>query len=372
MTDPAAHLAPDPAGAIRRPWPRLLLILAATVVALGLSVLAITPKLLPWRDNPLVYETTKVAPMIKQLTDPGGWDRVHWSDPEFNGIQTIRWRLLPPVFGRLLHLPPPVYLTLPWLGLLWLTALCIHYSMTQGATALQAGALGVLVGTSSATFSASCAVGYFDPFYLIALLVACFTPSRLLFLAACLLGPWVDEKFLLMLPACCILRWTWQPIRQWWAPAVAGIAPYCLFRLVAWALGDTSVTRQFDMQGAVFWDYAPALPAGWWYGFRVGWVLIALGLWQAGRLLDERQRWLLFAALAGAIGSVSFLAWDTTRSIAMLLPALVIGLSFAPFRRYVPWLAAINLLLPAAYVWCARPETVPLKSILVKLLASSG
>lgn len=346
-----------------QPGRHLVLVLGATLVAVVLSFLAITPKLVPWRDNGLVYETTKVEPMTAQLADPVGWEKQYRDNPEFNGIQTIRWRMLPPVLGHALGLDPHVYFTLPWAGVILLVGLAIHYALARGTTPAGALAIGVLAGTSSACFSATCAVGYFDPFYLIPLLVACYTPSTVLLAAACFVGPWVDEKFLFMLPACCAVRWTWRPDRRWFL-ATAAIAPYCLLRLAALIQGDSSLSRQVDMQGAVFWNYAPALPEGWWYGFRVGWVLFFAGLWQVWRTQPPVVRGWLLTSLVVAVGPVSFLAWDTTRSIAMLLPLLLLGSPAPVTSRWLPWLALANLLLPAAYVWCGQPVTVPLTSIL--------
>ena len=77
-----------------------------------------------------------------------------------------------------------------------------------------------------------------------------------------------------------------------------------------------------EMQAAMFPHYAPALPKGWWFGFRAGWVAVAVGGYAVFRLLDRRNRALFVAALLGAVGALSFLAWDTTRTIAMLLPLL--------------------------------------------------
>jgi hypothetical protein len=342
------------------------LVLGLAVVAIFLSMVRITPKLVPWRDHPLVYETTKVEPMLDQLKDPVGWERKYRGNWDFNGVQTIRWRLLPPALGQVLQLSPHAYLTLPWVALAGLVALAIHYALRFGATPLGAGAVGVLAGTSSAFFSSSCAVGYFDPLYLIALVIVCCSPSQLAVLAACLLGPWVDEKFLFMLPACCAARWAWQADRRWIWRVLAGIAPYCLVRLAALAQGDDSLRQQIAMQAAAFAGYAPALPAGWWYGFRAGWVPVIGGIWLVCRAPDRRVAAFFIAGLLAAIGAVSFLAWDTTRSIAMLLPFLVLGTQATWVTRLLPALAVLNLLLPAAYVWCGAPVTVPLSSILAR------
>jgi len=337
---------------------------SSIVVACALSLLAITPRVVFWRDYPGTYEAVKVPAVLAQLRDPGGWDRALWIDPSFNAIQTLRWRLLPPVVGQLLHLPPRAYLGLPWLGLVALVGACVHYLRDRLSVWVLLAA-GVLATTSSAFFCSSCFVGYFDPFYQLALVVFTFAPSPLLAAGACALGPWCDEKFLLMLPACACLRWVREPSWRSTVWPTLAILPYCAARLAALAAGDTSVSRQIAMQGAVFADYAPALPLGWWYGFRLGWVAVGVGVAAAWRALGWRAGSLMAASLLAAVAAVSFLAWDTTRSIAMALPFLVAG---ARERRLRPWLvglAALNLLLPAAYVWCGHPVTVPLTSFLL-------
>lgn len=335
-----------------------------TVSAVGLSVLSIAPKLFPWRDYPLVFETTKVEPMTAQLHDPGNWEEAWRDHPEFSGIQSIRWRLLPPVLGHALHLSPGLYFTLPWLALPWLIALVGHYALRLGATAAQAWGACLLTGTSSVFFSATCAKGYFDVGYLLLLLPVAFSPSRPVVLAACLAGPWIDEKFLFMLPSCLALRWAWEDFdRTWLVTAAAGIAPYCLIRLAALLVGqDDSFARQLTMQATMFPHYAPALPEGWWYGFRLGWVLIGGGLWWSSRQLSARLRVALWLSFLGSVAAISFLAWDTTRSIAMVFPFLLIGLKEPKIARFALALGLLNLLLPAAYVWCGEPVTVPLPS----------
>jgi hypothetical protein len=338
---------------------------SVVVAACALSLLAITPRVVFWRDYPGTYEAVKVPPMLAQLKDPGNWDRALWTDPSFNASQTLRWRLLPPVVGQLLHLPPRAYLGLPWVGLTLLVGACLHHLQGRGVGGWGLLAVGVLVGTSSAFFSSSCALGYFDPFYLLALVIFTFTPSPVLAAGMCALGPWVDEKFLLMLPACLSLRWVRQPSWKCAAWFAAAISPYCLVRLVSLACGESSVARQIAMQGAVFADYAPALPLGWWYGFRLGWVAVGIGLAAAWRALGWRAGSLMAASFLAAVGAVSFLAWDTTRSIAMALPFLVAGAGERRLRPWLAWLAALNLLLPAAYVWCGHPVTVPLTSFLL-------
>ena len=63
---------------------------------------------------------------------------------------------------------------------------------------------------------------------------------------------------------------------------------------------------------------------------------------------------------------MSILGWDTTRSIAMVLPFLV---ARAGESRLRPWLAGpslLNLLLPAACLVGAHPIAIPITSLLTR------
>ena len=343
---------------------RWLLIAVLTVAAMGVSVLAITPRVVFWKDYPdMVFETARLPSLVAQLADPIHWDQAYLNNPLF-GDNALRWRLLPPVVGHALHLPPKVYLGLPWLGLFFLVGASLHYLQRRGMAPLALLATGVLIGTSAVFFGSSTSIGYFDCLYLLGLVIFCFTPSPLVAVIACLLGPWCDEKFLLLLPACALLRWSWQPGWNWVAGAALGVALYCGARLTALAGGDSSLSLQLAMQGKVFSHYWRSLPLGWWHGFRAGWIVIGVGTWLAWRQLPRPIGLVFLAGLLAALGAISFLAWDTTRSIAMLFPLFLVGAAEPRLQRGLVWMAVLNVLLPAAYLCCADPVRVPLTSVL--------
>jgi hypothetical protein len=344
------------------------LVLAAIVfLASALSLARFTPRVFFWQDySAPSFETARVPSLLAQLDNPGGWDRLYWTNPLF-GDNTLRWRLLPPVIGHALHLAPRVYFALPWLALLLLIGACLHYLQRAGVSAPALFASGVLIATSAAFFGSAAWVGCFDSFYLLALITFCFTPSPLLAAAACALGPWCDEKFLLMLPVCFCMRWSWQPSNRWVWWSVAAVFPYCLARFGAVAAGDSSLSRQLAMQSPAFADYCGSLPLAWAYAFRLGWMPLAVGIAAVWRKLQWKVGALFMAALFAEVALVAFLAWDTTRNIADLLPFLVLGLRELRLRSWtLAALAAGNLALPAAYVCCAHPVTVPLTSWLTR------
>lgn len=350
-----------PAGPSRR---NFLTLAGLTVLAIGLSLLAISPRVIFWKHySEITFETARVESLLAQLHDPGGWDRAYLANPFF-GDNALRWRLLPPVIGHALHLPPTIYLGLPWAGLFVLVGTCLHYLRLRHVSNLGLLAAGVLIGTSSAFFGSSTSLGYFDCLYLQALVVFTFSPSPLLAVGACLLGPWCDEKFLLMLPACGAMRWSQQPSWRWVGGCAVGVLIYCGARLAALAGGESSLALQLAMQSKVFFNYCYSLPLGWWYGFRLGWVFIAAGIGLVWLRLPQATANLMLIALLAAVAVISFLAWDTTRSVAMLLPFFLVGASEPSLQRGMIGLAAINPLLPAAYLCCADPVTVPLTSFL--------
>jgi len=84
-------------------------------------------------------------------------------------------------------------------------------------------------------------------------------------------------------------------------------------------------------------------------GWRMGWLLLAAAATVAvGRGWLKRDPALLVAAALG-FGAVTFLAWDSTRSAAMLLPFTVAAARRVPASPLS--LLAISNLAPPAVLW---------------------
>jgi hypothetical protein len=342
-----------------------LRLLGACLLAAALSLLRFAPGVTVLDPGVGVgYGVMRVPALTEQLADPAGWDH-------FREVPTaLHWRLLPPTVGHLLALRPRVYLVLPLLGaaLLLATAVACLYRETRSVA--WASLAAVLVSTASWFFVTTGWLGQFDVYYLLGLLLVVFAPSSLAVWGACTLAPWCDERFLLVLPACLCLRWARSDAtaRRWLLPAtLGGIAPYVLLRLWALWQGDSTVAEQIAIQGPRFHTYLAHLPAGWWMGFRAGWVLIAVGVVGAASALSRGGRLLLILSLVGGLGAVAFLAWDISRSVAILLPFLMQGtIVLRQHRPRAGWriLAAavvLNLVLPASHV--VETHHLPIRSV---------
>jgi hypothetical protein len=213
-------------------------------------------------------------------------------------------------------------------------------------TAGRGAAVVILTATSSAWLWSWHCVGQFDWIYLLLLLWVSFSPLKILVLLAEIAGPWVDERFILALPAVWWLRRRLNLSGGAWV--LPGLLPYLLARAAACAGGDLSVAHQLRLQAAqlsaeYWWHW---LPVGWFMGWRLGWLLLAAAAAVAvGRGWLRRDPALLTAATLG-FGAVTFLAWDSTRSAAMLLPFTVAAARKLPAFS-LPLLAISNLALPA-------------------------
>lgn len=352
---------------------RTTVVLGACVVAASaFSLLRFAPRI--WFGNYARYsmgttEGARVPLLLAQLRDPVHWDCLDWLgtnqvDSVLANGNALRWRLLVPVVGHALRPPPTAYLALPWAGVAALLALVARYAHLETRSVASTVALVSLATTSSAFFVGT---GWlcFDPFFVVGLVAFCLSPSTAVVLAACALGPWLDERFLLMLPAYACARWALFPDRRRQLRVVAAILPYVAARAGAMAMGDDSVATQLRFQTV---DVASQLrycvtylPLGILEGFRAGWPVLAAGtalLWS--RCGGWAERLSLVAAAGAGLGATFFLAWDSSRSSAVLMPLLVLGSGRPWARRALPWLAAANLVLPAAHVF--GDAVVPLHS----------
>lgn len=290
-----------------------ILVLAVALAAALLSLARYTPEAWPGRPYPPQwFGAARVAPLLAQLADPVRWDRA----PEFmaTGGGVLRWRLLLPVAGHDLGLTPTQYLLLPWLGAIWMLLLVGRYAWALGGTPGRAAATVALVATSSCWFVPTGWLGQLDPFYLVALLAVAFSPSTVAVCAAGLLGPWVDERFLLILPAVACLRWRLRPSRGWVLALSLSLAPYLLVRLAALLNGDPSVSSHLALLGPALARYVSFVPVGWWFGWRAAWApIVAAMVAVAGRGAAPGRGWLLGASLAAGLGAIAILEHSRVR-----------------------------------------------------------
>ncbi len=356
----------NPASTASRPWVRAagIALLAATV-----SLLRFTPAFVLWRGLGIPAAASdpalnRAADILRQLDHP-------FSAGASANNRVIEWRLLFPVIGHALALPPWLYLALPHLGCLLVLVFVARLLLRRGLGEGEAFAA-TDAGRDLLWFFVSMAwLGYFDSWYVLALLVAVFA-SRRAMVAAVLAAPWIDERFVFALPLALVLRDAALTAvagpragAARWREAGAGAAallPWVVVRLGAYLSHRDAVTDAYVLNMAPGAN-APFYASGLWQGLRWAWapVLVWLGLeWRRGRGAGAR----LVAALGLTLAVNLLAANDLSRSVSTAVPALILGLLLLHLRlasRLRPLLfgaCALNLLFPAKHVVSSWTEAI--------------
>ena len=288
---------------------------------------------------------------------------------------TIAWRLLPPLVCHLLRLPGRTPLALPWLGAVALVGYVSvlfrrrldDWRYVAGGTLLLATTFAVLV-----TFRWP---GLNDSWVWLGLLTVAFGRAAWAVPVACLLCPWVDERFLIGFPLAWLVGrfergrdWDWPATREglW-------LLPYAALRI--W-LGrhDDAAHQQSHLALAIFIPQiitlVPMLPIGWWMGLRAAWLPVAYACWTT----PPGRRALGAATLIVTVVLTIGLSYDLSRSISILVPVVLLGCfeyarrAPASAPRMILALGVANLFIPAAMVMDQDIETIcPLPSEILRL-----
>jgi len=304
-------------------------------------------------------EINRAADTLLQLENPS----VHIENPS---NKVIKWRLLFPYLGHYLHFPKWLFLSLPQIGALVATVYMFQLLWSRTGKWLWAFMGVCVVDTSDWFFVSMGWLTYFDSWFVIGMLITCFSRSRMAIGAACVLTPWVDERFVLALVGCGIVRWFYQ--RDWedrspkdllldFALIAAFVVPYVSIRFIL------ALTKDSDSSGYVkgIYDLMLAVPwlrfaEGLWAGFRAAWLFVIIFIvlvWRRGpRILSIISTLLIFFLVAVAL----VVAGDLSRSMAMLLPVCLMGVIWLMSRHarigrvVLPAVFVANLILPAEHV----------------------
>ena len=307
-----------------------------------------------------LLEVRRGAAVLEQVAHPGApvADELH---------RAIQWRLLFPVIGKVLNLPPPLFFALADLGCLLVLGFVITLLRRKNFGWFDAGLATVALGATSWFFTSTGWLGYFDSWFALALLLVAFAEKRWLVWLACLLAPWIDERFVLAAPLALLCRWLHRRDFDW--RREAGVPAALLAAFVVVRLG---VLSGHSAAGATVGGYLGArdyldapfarIVLGIWEGLRVAWLFVVAAvvlLWpQRGRALA-----LGAAVLVLVVVGVST-AQDYSRAMTMLLPAAVLGLllmreaavTWPPLALRVCAVAA--LLVPAHHVMNDRVNPI--------------
>jgi hypothetical protein len=342
---------------------------AAGVAACALGCLALT----------LLMFGPRLWLMRSYLPGTFQWDRAHsfllqCAAPLRRDVEpAMLWRLLPPLVCHALGLTGYAALLLPFVGVLVLVGyvVVLHRRRLNDLRFVFGGTL--LFTTTSCVLVPLHWLGVNDAWVWLALLAVSFSPARWPVAVACLLAPWVDERFIIGLPLALLVRAADRGEAFAWRSVVLPglcLLPYAGLRLAfAHDPAGTAATRAFLRQSVLHQAVliAPWAPLGWWMGLRAAWVPAAYAI--------SHRRWALGTAVAlTALVSLA-LAADLSRSIAVVEPVALLGVFLAaqrwPDRAPAGALAlgGAGLLIPAAHVVGAKLDLIsPLPLELFRLL----
>ncbi len=255
--------------------------------------------------------------------------------------QVVQWRLLFPVIGHVLDLPAPLFFSLADIGCLVVLAYIISLLRRHGADWASTALAGLILGAASWFFVSTGWLGYFDSWLALGLLVTAFARRSWPVWLACVLTPWVDERFVMAAPIALLCRWLWltratnahplgaemnrgfSPLREFGIPAIL-VAVFLFVRL---GLLSSASAANATVAGYFARNYLDApfsrMLLGIWEGLRTGWIFVVAAVW----LLRSKpaQAAVLGVAVILTIGAGLATAQDYSRSMTMLLPVAVLG-----------------------------------------------
>lgn len=287
--------------------------------------------------------------------------------------QIVRWRLLIPAIGRLFDLPPWATLSLAHLGCFSLVLLLVRLgrreALASGRNVREGVWFSLIAGSSAPFFTSMGLLGYYDSWLAVALLASACARHRRVVLTACVLGPWIDERFVLALPLALWVRWllagdctagffAWARLEALWPLILTG--GYALIRIGLGGNGGSQTIGEY-LHAFVFSQTIPISQRlfGAWAGLRLGWLLVLTAVLCALCTATPGAFTRSAVLAAGVICTAAtglFSALDMSRSMALLLPVLPLGYRFVLnlpslwIQWLVPVVAAVALLLPATHV----------------------
>jgi Tetratricopeptide repeat len=362
----------------------LLFAIAASAFTFVLTIARFAPRLVYWSWLDLgsaehhVPEFNRAIDTLRQLEQPF----VPITNPT-NSV--INWRLLFPILGHLLHLPRWAFLALPSVGCLLVLGYVAHLVRREGGTRWSAIMATALCATTSWFFVSTGWLAYFDSWYVLGLLVATFSRSRYSAAAACLLAPWIDERFVLALPLVVTIRGVSagtldggisERFRSEGMLFFALMVPYCSLRLLALATAQDLGSAAHLRNHFATVHHAGEVIFGLWSGLRSFWLFVMAApvlLVSRGRMVQAGLLVLLVVATVAASVSI---ATDLSRATSTVIPAAVLGiiLSLRTGSRLTSLALAatlaFNLLAPARHVvegWRVGARILPLHTEIARV-----
>ncbi len=355
-------------------------------IAFGLLAVRFTPNWLTFQRGAVAARAQAVSPaeraaVERAFTTTYYVARGHFVTEQARDLGTeigdanhkiVRWRLLMPALGHVLGLPPWLLLGLAQAGCLGLVVALVAIGLRPTPSDRpwwEAACLGLVAGASAPFFTSMGWLGYYDAWLALALLAVAFAGPRRLVVLACVLAPWIDERFVIGLPlALCVRRLaqSGEPTpRLTWLKAQALVpfllvTAYVLLRLKLGGSGGSQTIGQY-LDQFVFAEKIPFAQRlfGAWQGLGAGWLLVlaaVLGAWRWSGAARRAEAGLLAAGVVLTALVGLFTALDLSRSMVLLVPVVPLGWRIAArtawWRTFyvAPVLALAAYLTPASNV----------------------
>ncbi len=345
---------------------------ATSLAAFVLVIACFAPRFVLWPfvdlDSAEIHppEINRAIDALRQLDNPF----VPITNPK---NRVINWRLLFPLLGHYLCLPHWAFLGLPALGCLVVLAYVAHLVRRESGTWWAALAAAALCGSTSWFFVSTGWLAYFDSWCVLGMLVTAFGRSKLATALACLLTPWVDERFVLAVPLLVVVRGidsggTARSLSDG-LRFFSFVAPYCALRLIALVTQHDQGSTVHLREHLATVHNAREIALGMWSGLRSLWAFVAIApilLFSKGR---AGAAVILLVASAGTLLASVPLAHDLSRTASTLLPSAVLGIILlvrkGPSLAGWPIAAALafNLLTPGQHIvegWESPSQINPL------------
>lgn len=322
---------------------------------------------LRWAANPLLAASAALllsivvfAPSLTAFFHPAffdyRWHRAYAylaqvANPFRPDVESVmRWRVLPPLLAHYLGLRGYWAFAIPWLGVLaFITYLACVFRRYSPDPRFVFGAT-LTIATTSAVVAPIGWLGLNDAWVWLGLAVLAMEERTWPIVIACLLCPWVDERFILGAP----LAWTAgrlsreRPLLDARLGLIAvSLLPYAVIRLaLSYALGVWTERTRFGFVAKEVLINIRMAQMGWWMAYRAAWAPIVF-------LLAKASRPRVLTAVFVATATVTmFLSYDQTRSAGIVVTVLVAAMptllrawpETAP--RAILALGIVNLLIP--------------------------
>ncbi len=352
---------------------KLVVSLLIAVAACILASLFFAPRYKLWVSFNLP-EVDRYYDTLRQLENPFENTPNHVS-------RVNQWRLFFPFVGNLAGLSEWQFTTIPFLGciatLFYIARLCQRVAMPVRDCLL----VTTLLAMSPWYFVSTGWLAYFDSWVVFFMLVAAFSQNRIAVVIACLIAPWIDERFVLALPVLLVVRATWNDKIKAESGAMKTMIPligiatsvYLVIRFIALATGTDPVAHTYASEHLAMIQSVPITNflLGVWFGHRVTW-LFCIGFLVYGYKNFSRVTFALYSLviLLTTVGAL-VIAGDMHRSLEMLSPVCLAGallsreLLQARFTYALAAAVVLSALLPARHqLW---QETYPIHSLAYEL-----